>query len=334
VDEHTSSGFTVGGSTVDWPDSWVDPRTTGTGAGDVYITDTVLAGGGSSIDLTACANDLSTCSSSITISGSDSDAQFSDVKTRADGTITITYGNYSTEETPSTYNYINKVDIKYVVCTPNGALTPPSCSAPALVATEEQPVSRLAELTDVNNNTYPVHVERTKDGYTFVFWERCASLSDLPFGGALGHGATCPDADIVGAYSTNEGETWTPINVDKTPGHQIMPWAAYDADRDVISIAYQDCNFPDTKQACRVVYQQIPSGYTATSGLVALTSYSYPEDEANRPFFEPLFGDHIGATAWNGHLWVGYTDTLRLGLYGYGTQPLHEANNNVAAEDY
>jgi hypothetical protein len=203
-----------------------------------------------------------------------------------------------------------------------------------LVATEWQPVSALANLTDVRNNTYPVHVERAVDGNTFVFWERCATVSDLPFGAALGYGVTCPDADIVGAYSTNEGVSWTPINVDITAGHQIMPWAAYDTDTKVISIAYEDCNYSNLKNACQVVYQQIPSGSTAASGLLALTSYTYPEDEANRPFFEPLFGDYIGATARFGHLWIGYTDTLRLGLYGYGTQYLHESNNNVVAEDY
>lgn len=111
-------------------------------------------------------------------------------------------------------------------------------------ATEYQPVQLLAQLTDVRNNTYPVHVERAADGYTFVFWERCATVSDLPFGGALGLGIACPDANIVGAYSSNGGTSWTPFNVDTTSGHHRMPWAAYDTVRNIISIAYQDCTYP------------------------------------------------------------------------------------------
>lgn len=65
-----------------------------------------------------------------------------------------------------------------------------------------------------------------------------------------------------------------------------------------------------------------------------MSSYAFPEAEANRGFLWPLFGDYIGATARNGHLWIGYTDTSRSGSYGYGTQSLHESNNNVVAEDY
>ena len=319
---------------ADKPDSWVDSRTSGTGAGDVYITDTMFDfyNGTAVIHLTACKNDLTSCSTPITISGNDYSTQFSDVKTTANGTITVTYGNFNTTMTPSTYAYISLVDIKYVTCTPNGAPAAPTCSAPVLVASEYQAVNLLADLTDVRNATYPVHVERTGDNYTFVFWERCATVSDLPFGGTYGY-FTCPDANIVGKYSTNGGTSWTPINIDTTSGHQIQPWAAYDSVRNVISIAYQDCTYP-WKTACQVAFQQIASGSNAVGGKTTLSSYAFPEAEANRPFFGPLFGDYIGATARSGHLWIGFTDTSRNGVYGYGTQSLHESNNEVVAEDY
>jgi hypothetical protein len=328
----------------DKPDSWVDSRTSGTGAGDVYVSDTVidLEHGISWIDLSVCTNDLTKCSGPITISPtSDTSATFSDVKTKSNGNISITYGNYSTFNLPGPlYTHINIVDIKYVVCTPNGAPAQPTCSAPTLAATEYQPVTELAGLNDVRNNTYPVHIERV-GVYPIVFWERCASLSDLPFGGDTPYGgATCPDADIVGVYSVDGGTTWVaPFAVDTSYGHQIQPWVTYDAALDVINIVYQNCN-STFKNQCQVGFRQIPSGSATPGAFKALSSYASPEAEANRGYFQPLFGDHIGASARgpggasSSHLWIGYTDTLRSGTYGFGTESDNESNNNIVAIDY
>jgi hypothetical protein len=328
----------------DKPDSWVDSRTSGTGAGNVYVSDTVidLLSGTSWIDLSVCTNDLTKCSGPTAISAaSDTSATFSDVKTKSNGTISVTYGNYSTFELPGPlYTHVNKVDIKYVLCTPQGAPAAPLCSTPTLVATEYQPVTELAGLNDVRNNTYPVHIERA-GLYPFVFWERCASLSDLPFGGDTSYGgATCPDADIVGAYSPDGGTTWAaPYSIDTTTGHQIQPWATYDVAQDVINIVYQNCN-STYKDQCQVGFRQIPSGSVTPGGFYALSSYASPEAEANRAYFQPLFGDHIGASVRGtgavgaSHLWIGYTDTLRLGLYGFGTESDDESNNNIVAAAY
>jgi hypothetical protein len=337
VDEESSSYEDY----VDKPDSWVDSRTTGVGDGNVYITATHFTNYGTSyINLTACNNVLTECSYPETINpSSDTATQFSDVKTAANGNITITYGNYTTEVTASQYRYINEVDIKYVVCLPTVPPAQPPCGTPVLVASEWQPVNILAGLTDVRNNTYPVHVE-TANG-TYVFWERCGSYSDLPFGGYYTSGGwTCPDADIVGAFSSNGGTSWTaPFVVDNTFGHQIMPWATYDPSIDKITIAYQNCN-AGGKTACQAGYRTItPSGSTTVSAFNAVSSYAYPEADANRGWFEPLFGDYIGAAAHTGGtpsrstLWIGYSDTRRYGLYGFGTELVKDSNNNVAALD-
>jgi hypothetical protein len=182
-------------------------------------------------------------------------------------------------------------------------------------------------------------VERS-DGKSFVFWERCHSLSDLPFGGAVEGGLTCPDADIVGSVGTSGGTTWSaPFAVDTTFGHQIMPWAVYDSSQNIISIAYENCNNTQ-RNACSAGIRQIPSGSTTPGALDALSPAAYPEAEANRPYFEPLFGDYIGAAArgtgvaGKSHLWVGYTDTSRLGLYGFGTESVNESNNNLTVVTY
>ncbi len=323
VDQQTSANFFA-----DKPDSWVDTRASGTGAGNVYITDTLFTPAGSSyIHLTACTNDLTSCSSPEIISGGDAGTQFSDVKTTASGNITVTYGNYNVTKSPNGA-YFYSADIKYVVCTPNGAPSAPTCNAPLLVTTEYQPISLLADLTDVRNNTYPTHVEAGI--YSYVFWERCHNFSGLPFG--TNDSLTCPQADIVGAESGTGGTSWVPFAIDTGTGHKIMPWASYDASLNNIVIAYSTCN-NNQKNACETAYRTITGGSTAVSASTIASSYSWPEAEANRPFFQPLDGDYIGLSAHNGHSWFGYTDTLRFGSYGSPAVSNTESNNNVVSFD-
>jgi len=320
VDERNGSSY------LDEPDSWVDTRATGAGAGDVYISDTVFSYAVSTIDLVVCTNTLLSCSSPVTISGADNAAQFSDIKTAANGTITITYGNFYSITTATLPIYA--VDIKYVVCTPNGAPYAPTCNGPVLVATDYAPiVDGLASLIGVWNRTHPVHVETSSGSY--VFWEHCGSFSDLP----SGSNTVCPDADIVGSVNTGAG--WSaPFVVDNAYGHQIQPWVTYDSGADKVVIAYQDCD-SSGKTACRAGYRTITpttGGSETVSAFNPVSSYAYPQDEANNGFL-PLFGDHIGASAHDGHAWFGFTDTSRLGLYGYGSASINESNNNIAAWD-
>jgi len=312
----------------DKPDSWIDTRASGTGHGDVYISDT-LFGFGTNIDLVACTNDLTLCSGSENVSGGDTGVQFSDIKTKSDGTVTITYTNsyvISTFTQP-----IYAVDIKYVTCSPNGAPSAPTCNWPVLVKTDYAPiVDGLSGLIDVRNSTYPVHVEAS--GGTYIFWEHCGSYSDLPFGGNF----FCPDADIVGTVSTSGGATWGAVfTVDGAYGHQIMPWATYDSGADKIVITYQDCD-ASGKTACRAGYRTITpttSGSTAVGAFAAISGYTYPTAEANNGDFAPLDGDYVGASAHGNHSWFGFTDTSRAGSYGFGTELDQDSNNSIAAWD-
>jgi len=182
----------------------------------------------------------------------------------------------------------------------------------------------------VRNGTYPVHVE-TPSG-TYVIWEHCGPFSDLPFGDNI----ICPDADIVGAFSSTGGASWTaPFAVDTTYGHQIFPWATYDPSTNTVVLAYENCNYTN-RAGCAPGYRKFTPPSTVASaflGPVAGLSYTYPEAEANRPFFQPLFGDYMGASAHNGHLWVGYGDTKTQGTYGFGTTNVNESNNGLFAVD-
>jgi hypothetical protein len=336
-------------SFADKPNMAIDTRASGTGAGDVYVTDTLFLPGPSVINLTACTNTLSACSTAETISGSDSSTQFSDVKTYPNtsasaGTISVTYAQFNLIATFTTI--IPEVDIKYVECTPMGAPIAPTCGPPTLVASEFQPQSGLlAGMTDVRNSTYPVHVVRN-DGTIFVFWERCAVFPSLPFGvGPLASGvSSCPDTDILYAFSTNKGATWTgPLPVDIGYGHQIQPWVDYDPTQDIVSLVYNNCN-NTARNFCSFKIQQIASGSTAIAPLpppvAPLTTV--PESDANRPFFQPLYGDYIGIQAHScptclsggprRTLWIAGTDTLRQGSYNGAL--VNESNNNVFSFDY
>ncbi|MGO9274771.1 MAG: hypothetical protein ACLQOO_31840 [Terriglobia bacterium] len=368
LDEQTPNGNNV--PHADKPDSWVDPRPLTScsvggpfGCGDVYVTDTLFGFSNSVIDLWVCNNALTACSTSpfdISSASSlpNSGAQFSDIKTKADSTVTVTYGEFSTLITPSGFN-LYVLDIKYVSCTPKGAPTLPSCNPPVLVAEDYHViVAGLADLAQVRNNTYPVHVETKTatgtNGASYVFWENCGPLSDLPFGG----NSVCPDADIVGSVNTGSG--WSaPFSVDTTGGHQIQPWATYDAASDKLVIAYQNCNSTLTsRQGCEVGYREITSASTGSmtvSAFNALSAYANPQADPNAGFFPsafgtipalPLLGDYIGATIRPGpatatcpapcaHLWVGFTDTSRVGSYGFGAANgmSNESNNNVVAVD-
>jgi hypothetical protein len=113
----------------------------------------------------------------------------------------------------------------------------------------------------------------------------------------------------------------------------------YDSTYNEVNIAYMDCNNGYVRNSCALAWQQIASGATTLTSQGVVGTYSYPEAEANRPFFQPLFGDYIGAianTSSGGRhtIWFGITDTLRSGLYGYGKEYIQESNNSVRALDY
>ncbi len=97
----------------------------GVGAGDLYVS--AARASASSVFIAVCRNNLSACSSSVKISGSDiADNPHSAV--RPDGGITATY----------TVSTSTGLDIKWVTCTPNGAPNAPTCAAATRITSESQ----------------------------------------------------------------------------------------------------------------------------------------------------------------------------------------------------
>ncbi len=175
---------------LDRPHIAVDPRSVGTGAGNVYATMTRYNGYPAyttAIQLVVCDNNLVSCSPPVTVSGSDSDVTFSQVQVipsgGSAGKVTLSYVNIASGRTRSGltgYHY----QIKWVVCTPNGAPNAPTCSPPTLVYDEHTPlVGNLLGVVNSAIYTYPKHVHQDQGGgsiSTYVIWDKCKT--PLPLG--------------------------------------------------------------------------------------------------------------------------------------------------------
>ena len=327
-----------------------DPRSSGTGAGDIYIVNSFFVYGtsgptSSMIQLTACKGLFLTaadCAPTITISGADSPnfPHFPSVSVVPGGpnagTLTISYMEY-----PTGNEYI-----RYVTCTPNGAPQSPTCTSPVTI-TEPSPnwvyrtSSTSRALTDmtIDNYTIPTIINRYNPSgptpqTTFVVYEVCGTSKKLPMNSA------CPNADISMAYSSDL-TTWTIASVDATPAsHEFMPAVALDEAQNVINIAYYKTPPGDIFKNRTLVYLvQIQPGTTTPGTPIPITtSPDSPDADANLPF-EPQYGDYIGVAAHgtggagNSRLYVGHTNVSRIGTYYSGaTNP--ESNNHVSSYSY
>ncbi len=342
---------------ADFPQSTQDPRTTGTGAGDIYATWTNFDFdflSSTEIEVVACKKtfaSLTDCSPPKVVSDPDSNVQFSSVSVvpagPSAGKITISYVNFTFGAVCSPA--FSCQQIKLVVCTPNGAPAAPTCGAPVVAVTEKQPIPFFG-LTNIQvpfsfrNNTIPVIANRanptpaTATGQTtFLVWERCGGTTALPFN----FGLTCTDADIVMSTSTNLATFTAPTPVDASVGtHEFMPAISVDANQNVTNIAYY--HTPDTntyKNRAVVDLKQIPSGSTIPGAAILVTSVpDSPVGDGNIPFFAPAYGDYIGVAArgvgglLGSRAYIGYTNDSRIAIYG--TSSNTDSNNHVSKVTY
>jgi len=286
-------------SFLDNPHIAVDPRTSGTGAGDVYTVVAQRASGqpATHISLTACTNAALNCSTSISISGADTNADFPYVQVRPDGAVTVSYVDATFSTQPD--------DIKFVTCTPNGAPQPPTCAAPVLLTSEMQPV--LGDIGDlpILDVVYPRHVNRLEsDGQTittFLVYDRC----DVPPVAQFGAGAAyCPKNDVAITYSSDGGQTWSPVtSVTSSAGQQFFPAIALDASTSTVNIAYYSTENDFFKLKLQVFLAQIPPGSTTVTPPQLLTTGA-ADVGAGPPASSSLslsennnFGDRLGLAA-------------------------------------
>ena len=310
-----------------------DPRSSGTGAGDIYVANTQFGSFGSVIHLSACKATFASaadCSGVVTISGSQNQTQFPSVAVVAGGanagTIVISYG------------YSPNV-VEFVSCTPHGAPSRPTCSGHHTVYTDNNVIDGFPSLT--NNpglllNTWPQIAARTDaSGQTiFIVWADCAVPYDYPLEG-------CPDANIVMATATNlSSPAFTLHHAINSTGHQFMPSIAYDTGQNIITIGYYSTRSDLYKNRVVMLMQQIPSGsLTLGSTIVATTSYDSIQGNGTSTLFEgnPM-GDVLGLAAHGGsgsgssRVYMGFTNNARQGTYNGISNT--QADNNLSRVTY
>ncbi len=305
-----------------------DPRTSGTGAGDIYVVDTSFRYLRSVIVLSACKATFTTsadCSVPIVISGSETGTQFPSVAVLGGGpnagAITI--------------SWVENDSIEFIACFPHGAPAHPTCNAISTVISDP---NAYAEITDnaFAIDTWPVIAARTDAaGQTiFVVWSDCKVLPfQFPLEG-------CPDADIVMSVDSSiYSPSWTVRHVNTEAGHAFSPSIAYDTGQNVINIAYYSTSYNLYKNNVRMVLNQIASGTTTVGSANNITtSYdSTTGDGTSFPFENPL-GDYMGLAAHGGsgagssRVYLGFTNNTRQGVYGSINNT--QADNNVSRVTY
>jgi len=327
----------------------VDLRTTGTGAGDVYVAGAVENlqpfPPTRSVILAACTNSQVQCSNSVTVSGTDSFAGSAWVAVRPDGGITVTYIN-------TTFGGFFPYNIKFVNCTPQGAPKTPVCSTPVLVTTEDNPVSGILPgnvfLTNGDATfapggiTYPKHANRLEtDGKTvttFIVYDRCevATIAPVDIGDHF-----CPKTDVAMTSSSDDGATWSPItSVTTSAGQQFFGTVATDASTETVNIAYYSTQNDPLQQHPQVFLAQIPPGST-TVGTPHLLTSAFADPQSQSPIvvmFDESFGNHLAlAAAGTGasgqsHAYIGFTWNSAPGIYVGTINP--DLNNHLTPFDF
>jgi len=323
---------------LDSPHMAVDPRTSGTGAGDVYAVVAQRIGDSlnTSVFLTACTNQQLSCGKSIEISGADAEADFPFVQVRPDGGITVSYRN-------TTFPGVNPEEIRFVNCTPHGAPAAPTCSDPVLVTTEDDPVfATLLGDVPMEDQLSPRHAHRLEsDGTTTIFlvYDRCA----VPVTQQNGLGAPfCPKADVAMTISSDGGATWSPVTaVTTSAGQQFFGAVATDVSTETVSIAYYSTENDSFKQRPQVYLVQIAPGST-TVGTPQLLTSGVGDVQATSPIGvqdqPPGFSDRLGLAAagtgavGHSHAYVGFTWNSVFGTYG--GVPSADVNNHLTLFSY
>jgi hypothetical protein len=330
------------------PSIAVDQRTTGTGAGDVYVVSaqTNLAGKDqpSSLTLSACANSMEVCGSQITISGADQRAGAPWVYVQPNGVITVSFVN-AQEVSPS-----SPLEIRFVDCTPRGAPESPTCGTPIAVLTENQPAGIPGEiqLTPQNINpivlesqdpTLPKHVDRLEsDGTTvttFLVYDRCDVALD-----AVGDAyPLCPKTDVVVTCSTDGGDTWSPIQkVSAAEGQQLFGNIALDASTGTVNITYYSTENDPLKTRMQVFLAQILPGQTTAGTPQQITSSLYDGPLGGFNNTESLPGNYLGiaaggtGVAGQSVVYIHFTGSAANG--DYGGVPFPVINNVLTRFQY
>jgi len=330
----------------------LDSRTSGKGAGDVYVAAQIENTGNnpatSTIQIIACTDQAQplSCGTSVIASAADKFASRPWAQVRDDGVVTISYWTFAN---PNTGQQPNPIDIKFVTCTPLGAPKAPACSKPQLVAKTALLASWDPGDNDFTDPLFPKHSDRLEaDGSftTFLVYDRCRSIHppQLLAGLAVIANPVCTKVDLVLTRSTNGGATWsTPEPVEAAVGHQLFGTIGVDRSTGTTNIAYYSTQNDPFLQRAQVFLSQIPAGSTQPKPAIALTSASTDpnvgiQDLVMQNAGSIDFGDYIGlAAAGSGSkgqskVYVHYTWNNVFGISNGTSQP--DPNNTLLLFSY
>lgn len=321
----------------DKPHMAVDSRSSGVGAGNVYVTATefnFFAPFFSRIWLVSCATFLGNCSPPVLVSGSETNTQFSHVAVRPGGGITVTYINVTGFDAFGFFQVDPlEFDIKYVTCTPAVAPASPSCSPATLVVSEKQPLEFGGFLAaqDFRIATYPKHDHRVDANgtETYIVWDRCKHDDDPLFGERF-----CADTDVRMAASNNNGGTWTLTTLAGGPQDQFFPWIKTDPSTNIVNIVfYSSGNDPAFQHRVQIFLRHIAPGPATPDAADFHVITTLLNDPSGDPFFGGFFfGDYIGVAARGSRAYIGFTYNNLQGTYS--GIPTPEQNNHMSRFDF
>jgi len=294
-----------------------DPRTSGTGAGDIYLVSPSVRDLRTVILISACKatfTSISDCSSPVILSGSTSGGVPS---------VAVVGGGPNAGAIGVSYGISNgglSGELKFITCTPNGAPNPPTCASSHTVTTDNNLYDILTGVPALEIGPWPQLAARTDSGGQtfFLVWSDCVVAQFTT--GLYG----CPEAQVVMATNTSiSSPAWTLHHIFGA-GHRFLPNVAYDAGQGIINVAYYYTVSDLYKSRSRIAVNQVPAGSTSPGSTTVLnTSYDSMEgDGTSVGFFAFNLGDFIGVAARGGsasgssRVYVGFTSNARQGTYG------------------
>lgn len=305
----------------------VDERTSGTGAGDVY-----LVGEGPSVFIVACTN-LLKCSSMLTI---DTDDNYNNpfVQVRPDGLITISY----MQSVSGQSFYTQTID--FITCTPAGAPNPPVCGKPTTVATVTAVLLGGAEPQGVAplGFSYTQHVNRQESNgnfTTFLVYDDCTNLytAPPPPSDPLTY---CVASRVHMTFSTDNGQTWsTPVSVDNQDGFHFFPTVTNDASTGTVTVAHYSTEGDYFQHDIRVVLNQVLPGTTTLGSSNPVTTFTsqtnFAMGGAGADLSMGAVARGTGVTG-QSHLYLSFDSIAVNGIYN--GEPVPDENNHIELISY
>ncbi len=240
-----------------------DPRTSGAGAGDIYLVSSSVRRLRTVILISACKAtfaSISDCSSPLILSGSTSGGLPSVAVVGGGpnaGAVAISYATAS----PDTLHFLS--------CTPNGAPNPPTCTSSHTVTSDSNIFTNLTNNPLPAIDPWPQIAARTDSGgqTLFLVWSDCKA-------GAYTSGVYgCPESQVVMATNTSlTSPAWTLHHIYGTSEDRFAPSIAYDPGQGIVTVAYYATVSDLYKNRTRMAVNQVPAGSTTPGSTVVLNS--------------------------------------------------------------